>query len=169
MMSDEKIIKGNVWIQGNSLVQEQLLILPKKDIITNVVTLIEDIWKDLTTEGTYKYNQKKTYFYWEYQETSHEDDMVEITSKFECPRPKEGLFKEPYDPESVTGEYAKHWVGILKNAQENYENKIAIQKKEVTFKGSSYVGLDGNVVKVNDIQVKNNDIGDITNLLGEIF
>lgn len=163
---NEKIIKGNAWIQGNSLVQEQLIVLPKKDIITNVITLIEDIWADLTTEGTYKYNKSKRYFYWEYKATSREDDDVEITVNFECPRPKEGLFSEPYDPESVEGEYAKYWVGKLKEAQENFEYKSAIQKKEIVFPGTGFVDQEGNYVKVDEIRVNNDDLGDITNLLG---
>lgn len=161
----EKTIKGAAWIQGDSLIQEQLLVVPGKDVITNTVVLVKDIWKDLTTEGTYKVANGK-YFYWEYKATSHEDDDVELTLKFECPKPKEGLFKEPYDPEQVEGGYAKYWVAKLKEAQENYEYKAAIQKKEIVFPGTGYVGQDGNYVKVDEIRVKNDDLGDITNLLG---
>ena len=81
-MGETKLIKGQAWIQGNSLVQEQLLIIPGSTAIAeNVVVLIEDIWDNLMQEAGnneygYKTNGKK-YFYWETKQTSIEDDSVE--------------------------------------------------------------------------------------------
>ena len=99
-MSESKTIKGQVWIQHisdyprkDSLVQEQLLVIPKQDITTNTVTLIENIWDDLKSDGTYKWNGKK-YFYWEYKMTDTENEDVEVTVKFECPRPYNDFFSE---------------------------------------------------------------------------
>lgn len=163
-MDQSKTIKGDVWIQGASLVQEQILVVPGKDSYTNTIILIDDIWKDLSGEGTYKTNGKG-YFYWEYKMTDTENDDVEVTLKFECPRPKEGLFKEPYNPDDVTGDYAKYWVGKLKTAQNNFENKAAIQKKEIVFPGSNYVNQNGEFIQVEETKVSNTDLGDITNLL----
>lgn len=162
---DSKTIKGEVWIQGSSLVQEQILLVPGSASSTNVISLIDDIWADLETGGgTYKTNGKG-YFWWEVKMTDTETEDSEVTVKFECPKPKEGLFSEPYDPDKADGEYAKYWVGRLKTATENYEYKAAIQKKEVVFPGTSYVNQNGELVEVKETKVGNSDIGDITNLL----
>lgn len=164
-MSESKTIKGNAWINKDTLYQEQILVIPGKDCITNVVVLIENIWDDLLSDsGTYKTNGKG-YFYWEYEMTDTENDDIDVTIKLECPRPKEGILKEPYNPDSETGKYAKYWAGKYKTAQENYEDKAAIQRKEITFQGSNYVNQNGEIVEVEEQKVKNNDIGDITNLL----
>ena len=163
---ESKTIKGQAWIQGNSLVQDQILITTGGQTSENVIVLIENIWDDLKSDsGTYKTNDKG-YFYWEYEMTDSEDDDVTVTVKIECPKPKEGLFTEPYDPDSYNGKYAKYWVEKFKTAAENYEYKAAIQKKEIVFPGTEYVNPnDGSLVTVKEMKVKNTDIGDITNLL----
>ena len=43
-MSESRIVKGQAWIQGDKLVQEQILITPGSVSSTNVVALIENIW-----------------------------------------------------------------------------------------------------------------------------
>lgn len=165
-MADFKVIKGQAWIDGNALNQEQIMIIPKRPAITNIVSLIPDIWEDLTSaSGTYKSNGNG-YFYWEYQQTDSENDDLEVTIKFECPKPKPGLFNEPYDPDSVEGDYAKYWVGRMKTASENYEKAYAIQRKEVILKGTEYLNSEGSIVKVEDKVESNSNLGDIMNLLG---
>jgi hypothetical protein len=67
---DSKVIKGQAMIVGDSLVQTQTLILPNGTVAENEVKIIPNIWEDLTsTEGTFKWNAKKTFFYWEYDQT----------------------------------------------------------------------------------------------------
>lgn len=165
-MSKSKIIKGQAFIIENALVQEQILLTPGQASTTNIVELIKNIWDDLKTKGTYKSNKKKNYFYWEYEMTDTENEDSVIKVKMECPQPKEGLFEEPYDPETVEGDYAKYWVKKLKESTENYEYKAAIQKKEIVFPGTRYVNQEGEVVEVEGTKISNTDIGDITNLLG---
>lgn len=165
-MSKSKIIKGQAFIIENALVQEQILLTPGQASTTNIVELIKNIWDDLKTGGTYKSNKKKNYFYWEYEMTDTENEDSVIKVKMECPQPKEGLFEEPYDPETVEGDYAKYWVKKLKESTENYEYKAAIQKKEIVFPGTRYVNQEGEVVEVEESRISNTDIGDITNLLG---
>ena len=165
-MADYKVIKGQAWIDGNALNQEQIMVIPKRPAITNIISLIPDIWEDLTSaSGTYKSNGNG-YFYWEYQQTDSENDDIEVTIRFECPKPKPGLFKEPYDPDSVEGEYAKYWVRRMKVASENYEKAYAIQRKEVILKGTEYLNSEGSIVKVEDKVESNTNLGDIMNLLG---
>ena len=163
-MSESRIVKGQAWIQGDKLVQEQILITPGSVSSTNVVALIENIWEDLIGTGTYKTNGRG-YFYWEYKMTDTEDDNVEMVVKFECPKPKEGLFQEPYDTSKCSGEYSKYWVGRLKTAVDNFELKSTVQRKEVIFPGTTYVDSKGDVVELEDTKFSNNDLGDITNLL----
>lgn len=168
-MTEYKTIKGQAWIEGEALVQEQVMLIPGKSAITNVVALIPNIWEDLTSNsGTYFTGVKKAgYFYWEVTMTDSENDEVEITTQFECPRPKDGLFTEPYDPDSVSGDYAKYWVAKMKEASENYEKAYAIQRKEILLKGTEYYDTSIEAIKsVDDIVETNSNLGDITSLLG---
>lgn len=164
-MADYKVIKGQAWIDGNALVQEQVMIIPGKTSTTNTVCLIEDIWEDLTSaSGTYRAG-KPGYFFWEVTMTDSENDENEITINFECPKPKEGLFTEPYNPDAVDGEYAKYWVEKMRIASENYEKEYAIQRKEVLLKGTTYLDYNMDPVTIEDKVEKNTGFGDIMNLL----
>ena len=99
--------------------------------------------------------------------TSVNDDDTNITVNFNCPQPKEGLLTPDMDDSYVEnkGEWAKFWLKKIKDANKNAENSMAIQRKEVTFPGSSYVKQDGEIEVINDYVFRNNDLGDITNLL----
>lgn len=186
-MSDTKVIKGQAWIKvltddnkkeiKSSLVQEEITFYLDGRIETTTVTLIDDIWDDLTEEGgSYKSNAKKDYFYWEYQMTSIDDDATTVTIKYDCPRPKEGLFGmyvdedgnyvPLIDPSEAKGDYAKYWVNKLQESTKNYEYKMAIQKKEIIFPETEYFDPNtGEQKTVDEIKVVNTDLGDITNLL----
>ena len=59
-----KTIYGQAWVQGDSLVQEQLLVSsdPKIPVTENVISLIDNIWDNLTTDkesSTYGYKTNK--------------------------------------------------------------------------------------------------------------
>lgn len=167
-MDDSKTIKGQAWIIGDKLIQEQILLLTNGNSSTNNVAIIDDIWKNLVDGSeTYpvKYNDKKNYFYWEYQMTDTLDDTTEITVKFECPTPKEGLFTEPYDPSTAKTEWAKYWLTKYKTTQDNAKI-MNIQKTEYTLPGSKILNFGTGLQETQeDITFKNNDIGDISNLL----
>jgi len=168
-MADFKTIYGQAWINEDSLVQEQIMIIPGKSAVTNVVSLVSNIWDDLTSaSGTYHKGTKPGYFYWEYDMTDTENDEVTRKVQYECPRPKFDLFEEPYDPESVEGDYAKYWVERMKTASENYEKNYAIQRKEVLLKGTTYLGYVGEDIlptTIEDQVETNSNFGDIMNLL----
>ena len=165
-----KTIYGQAWVQGDSLLQEQLTVSAGMPIIENTVTLIDNIWDNLTTEpGASEYGYKtngKKYFYWEVKMTDIGDDSITHNVCIECPKPKSGLFEEPYDVDKVEGAYAKFWVNQFRIADENNKASFAIQKKSVTFPKSSYYSQKEEIIEVPEIKVENNDIGDITNLLG---
>ena len=100
-MNDVKYIKGQAWIAKDestgkeSLVQDQIMVVPGVDSVSCVIALVDDIWADLlSASGTYKTNDKG-YFYWEYTQTLVDNPDLEITVNFECPKPKDGLFINP--------------------------------------------------------------------------
>lgn len=162
---DTKIIKGQAWIEGDNLVQEQITFTASGHDSCETVVLVENIWDDLVKENHIYKVGKPGYYYWEYKMTDVEDDTVEKTIMFECPKPKFNLFSEPYNPENVDGEYAKYWVQKLKVTQENMDKCSSIQRKEILFAGTSYTDQEGNIIDVDDIVENNTDLGDITNLL----
>lgn len=188
--SKTEIIYGQAWIVGDSLVQEQIHLFQVGSSTVNsenIVVLIENIWDNLLDEPNtintmsnpdgkccsgYKTNGKK-YFYWEVKMNSVSDDSTVLTVKIECPKPKEGIMdkfynkeKDCYDESLATGDYAKFWVNKYKVADENNKASFAIQKKSVTFPETSYLDQEGNTVTLKEVKVENNDLGDITNLLG---
>ena len=185
-----EIIYGQAWVMGDSLVQEQIHLVQVGSgtaMSENVVVLIENIWDNLLGESNsidtmnatdgkccsgYKVGGKK-YFYWDVKMNSVSEDSSVLTVKIECPKPKEGLMdqfydseKDCYDVDKATGAYAKYWVGQFKIADENNKASFAVQKKSVTFPEFSYVDQNGNTITHNEVKVENNDLGDITNLLG---
>lgn len=161
-----KTIKGQAWISGDSLLQDQTIISTDGTAGNKVEVLIKDIWKDLVSESTTaKHNKKKTYFYWEYKQTSTEDDSVEVTVMIECPRPKDGMFKAPFEPEKAKTEWGKYWLSKFKTAYDNATKSNTIQPREIVFPGTEYVNPQGDIVKVPASSTPRNDLGDITNLL----
>lgn len=162
---ESKTLKGQAWIEGDSLVQEQVLVIPGQATTTSVITVIDNIWEDLKSDaGKWKTNDRG-YFYWEYKQTDISNDDIEVTVKLECPRPKDDTFNYPFNPDKVNGKWAKYWVGKLKLATENYENSYTVQRKEVTFHGGrTRYTLDGKTVTDPDIKVTNPDT-DMTNFL----
>lgn len=171
-MNETKLIKGQAWIYNDvkadgtiksSLVQDQIMVVPGVDSFSNTVCLIDDIWADLTsTSGQYKTNNKG-YFYWEYKQTLVDNPDVEVTVNFECPKPKEGLLT---GLSADKGDYVKYWLGKFKTAEDNYEEKIAIQKKEIKFPKSEYLDWEtGQYKEVEESTVLNDDLGTIENLL----
>lgn len=161
-MSESKVLKGQAYIMGSTLYQEQILVTPGAVSETQTEVLIEDIWEDLIDgPGTSK-NNGSGYFYWEVEQTDTMDDNITLTIKFECPRPIYNVYDRL--KESTT-DYGKYWAEKLKTATENYEYKAAIQKKEIIFPGTSYIDQTGNVVEIEEQRVENTDLGDITNLL----
>ena len=165
---ESKTIKGQAWIFGDKLIQEQILILADGKTSTNQVAIIDDIWDNLVNgSSTYpiKTNDKKNYFFWEYEMTDTLDDTTTKLIKLECPMPKEGLFTEPYDPTTGKTEWAKYWLNKYKTTEENAE-VMKIKKTEYTLPGTKRLNFStGQQETTEDIKIENNDIGDITNLL----
>ena len=163
-----KTVYGQAFIQNDSLVQETITFEEgHSDCINGTRVIVENIWDDLMSgpEALYRYNNEKTYFYWPYTITSLDNDDVTLTVNYNCPQPKEGLLTPDMEESELNSEWAKYWLAKIKTANENAENSLAIQRKEVTFPGTTYINQEGNVETINDYVFRNNDLGDITNLL----
>lgn len=158
-----KTIYGQAWICGDSLVQDQIMVVPEVDSFSNTVVLIQNIWDDLTSaSGQYKTNGNG-YFYWEYTQTLIDNPDVEVTVNFECPKPKPGLFSEPYDPTNARGEWEKFWLTKYKTAS---DNPLSIQKRVIRFPEDEYYEWGkGEFKKIPESVVKNTDLGPIDTLL----
>lgn len=163
---ESRIIKSTAVIQGDSIVQDQILFISGKEASHNTIVLLENIWTDLTSNsGTFKKGDKPGFFYWEFKETDTSED-IDIEVRLECPRPKDGLFDYPYTQNSSDNEYVKYWKAKFIEGENNYEEAISIQKKEITFPGTKYIDQNGDLVELKETKVDNTDLGDISNLLG---
>lgn len=161
----EKTIYGQAWISNGKVVQD-VTIFSETGCKDQLNVLVEDIWEDLTSEsGTYKSNDKKNYFYWEYDQTSIDNDDVTVKARLGCPEPKAGLFKEPLDLDNASGDYAKYWMQKMIVSRENANRELCIQRKEIYLHGCSYFDYTGAEHVIPDMYINNEDCGDITNLL----
>lgn len=162
-----KTVYGQAFIQDDKLVQETITFTEgQSDCVSGINVIIPNIWDDLmSVSGQYKYNDSKTYFYWSYTMTSVNDDDITVSVNYTCPQPKDDLLDPDMSDDGVSGEWAKYWLKKIKDANKNAENSLAIQRKEVTFPGTSYVKQDGEIEVIDDYVFRNNDLGDITNLL----
>ena len=164
------IIYGQAWFINSDdkkkLVQDLILILNGNEG-HNTVVLVEDVMKDLKDpNGKCKSNQKKNYFYYEYTRTNL--DGENMTVQIEAPHPEFNDFGSypPYDLSQAKSDWAKYWMAKLQTTYNNFNEISSIQPKEIIFHGSEYVDpATGEVVKVEETRVVNNDLGDITSLL----
>ena len=160
---------GQAYIVGKQLVQDTITFSESGVAYNGTNVIIEDIWEDLLADSHQYKKSGKKYFYWEYTQTNDED--MDITIKYECPAPKATLFDpsglEPeLDPEKYSGEYPKYWIEKINESRKNYEDSIAIQKKEIVFADNKTINFDdGSVVDNPKYSVKNNDLGIIDSLL----
>lgn len=165
-----------------------------KNGTTETVVLVDNIWDDLFSgAGKYEWNNRN-YFYWEYEMTDTTSDTGDVVLiKYECPKltyeiAKEKLipgdtpeerdqneadliasqgfpFGDPRKESLGKGDYVDYYITKFIEAYENSLKYGNIQRTEVTFPGSTHVGLDGNTVTVDKVTVANYDFGDISNLL----
>lgn len=124
MSETKKTIKGQAWISGDKLVQDQITFELDGTVTSEEKVLIENIWEDSlfkqgsttvasnpgnVTPETYKYivysttknkdgeeKPSKCYFFWEYAMTDTENSDSEVVVRLECPKPKQGIFGPCY-------------------------------------------------------------------------
>ena len=175
-MSDNNVIKGQAWISGNKLLQDQIIDI--NGVLTeNTVVLIPDIWENLFKGGGNGFDvksNKKGYFYWEVEVTPVDNDNIGLLNEkmfIECPSPREDQFDklnevQVSEGEDVSENWAKYWKKRFDTTMENAEKKMTIQRKEVVFPGSSYIDPNGELKEIEEQHVQvDHELGSIANLL----
>ena len=134
-MSESNVIKGQAWIKGDKLLQDQIVFL--NNIPTeNIVVLISNIWDNLLKgpkegEPTAKTNGKG-YFYWELEINSIDNESELVKFLVECPKPREEDFIESSEEASNlatykdSSEWANYWYERYKTAMENADVLICL-------------------------------------------
>lgn len=166
-MSKTRIIKGEAYILGDSLVQDQTVFREDGLVSESQAIIIENIWDDLMAERhQYKVGIRGNYFYWEVDQTDTEDGNVEVKVLIECPSPKIPKTEEDkLDLKSSKGEWPTYWFKRIETYENNYKKNYVIQPQTVVLSGSKYIMTDGTFREVKDEEVINTDFGDITNLM----
>lgn len=146
---------------GDDIVQEQILITDNGKSCVNVVKIIENIWENLLKGKNIKTNNKG-FFYWEIKITSL--DGEEVMLKFECPKPKDGMWD---DLAKGTTDWAKYW--NAKYAQVK-ERDYKIQRDEWTLPGSKRMNFTtGEQETTADVTYQDPNLGDLQNLLNFLY
>lgn len=184
-MDENKIIKGQAWISATgSLLQDQICIYPDGRSTSNVVALIPDVWENLFTGGgnnqedvDYIWTNNKGFYFWKVKTTDIGDDSIEVDVFIQCPKPRyediDRLLSTEISPRTVeiNGSsveeipWVTYWAERYRTTLKNAEDKLAIQKKEIVFPGTSYIDQHGNTVEVEEKKETNYELGSIANLL----
>lgn len=162
-------IYGQAFIVDNSLVQDQTLITDTTQS-ENTVILVPDIWEDLkSVSGKWK-SGKNGFFYWEVEMTDMEDTERTVKVKIPCPKPEPSFFDFDFEETVSDSDWTKYWKSRMKAVEDSlYNSTNAIQPKEVIFRGSKHIDQNGNTVELKDTKVVRNDLGDIQNLLMNLY
>lgn len=168
-MTTTKTIYGQAFISGNSLLQDVILLTDSTQS-ENTIEIIKDIWEDLkSTSGKSKTN-KKGYWYWEIDATDMEDTDVTVKVKFECPKPDPSVFDNDLEDKTGDSDWTKFWKEKMRQTRDSlYNSTNGLQQKEVTLPGTKYINQNGDIVEVDKIKITRNDLGDIQNLLFNLF
>ena len=158
-----KILYGQAYICKDALVQDLIYVWPGGKITQATIELIKNIWDDLTSASTKIKSNGKSYFYWPVTMSTTDDVTVEV--RIEAPKPKPGLWKEPFEDIKESNEWVKFYKAKIITSKENYEEEYAIQKKNISMPGCEYISQTGETIKLENLKVSNNSLGDIENLL----
>ena len=168
-MANAITIYGQAFISDDSLVQDQILITDKTQS-ENTIVIIPDIWEDLMNpSGTWKAG-KNGYFYWEVEMTDTEDTSKKTKVKVTCPKPEPSLFDYNFEVSDSDSDWTAYWKGKMKDVEDSiYNSKNAIQPTEITLPGTKYVDQNGNTVTLEEKKIIRDNLGDIQNLLLNLY
>lgn len=166
IVEGSKTLYGNAWISGNKLYQDTITILPSGEMLDNTVTLIEDVWEDLLSDGGKWKTNGKGYFYWIISYTDIGDDNLIHEVCFQCPEPNLVTIPDLRD-KIIKGksDWAEFWKKRIESVEKNFEEAYAIQRKSITLQGTEWIDQEGNVQKIETDTHQLNNFGDIENLL----
>ena len=169
MAKELKTVYGQAFISGKALVQD-LISFTESGQSESTIEIIPDIWEDLmSTSGTAKTNGKG-YWYWEVEMSDTEDPDKKVKVKISCPKPEPSLFDFKFEEQGGDSDWVKYWKSKMKETQKNlYNSTNGVQSKEVTLPGTKYINQNGDTVEVEKTVVTRNDLGDIQNLLFNLY
>ena len=166
---ETKTIYGQAFISGNSLVQDVVFFVNDTQS-ESTVEIINNIWEDLkSASGKYKTN-KKGYWYWEVDMTDLEDPDKTVKVKVDCPKPDPSFFDYNFEEDPGDSDWVKFWKGKMKSIQNNIFNSTnGLQQKEVNLPGTKYIDQNGDTVEIKETKIIRSDLGDIQNLLFNLY
>lgn len=158
----KKDIKGQAWLSGDTLLQTITTFEEDGSVTEHNDVLVEDIWADLLSDsGTYKVNETKRFFYWEYMMTDSENDDLEVKILFSCPTPKPDL-----DLEKGSGEWVEYWKKRIETYKSNFEKRSTIQPQTVDLGSYNYMNpATGQIENRPAESYERDGLSDIQNLL----
>lgn len=158
----KKDIKGQAWLSGDTLLQTITTFEEDGSVTEHNNVLVEDIWVDLLSDsGTYKVNETKRFFYWEYMMTDSENDDLEVKILFSCPTPKPDL-----DLEEGSGEWVEYWKKRIETYKSNFEKRSTIQPQTVDLGSYNYMNpATGQIENRPAESYERDGLSDIQNLL----
>lgn len=172
----QKVIKNAPYIDGDKLVQEQIVFIENKkkvEELNETVVLIENIWEDLKSKsGQWKWNKAK-YFYWENEATSLEDETIKVQT--EAPQPTREIFDNDLEVLEEDSDWTKYWKTLIDKTEENFEIKSKITEDRIDAQKNTLIdytpGADGAMYEINDKNniPKRDDKDLITNLQSILF
>ena len=163
---ESRTLYGQAYIFEDKLIQDQILVLENGNISEAQVAIINNIWDNLLSGNDAEFPVKGNgkFFYWEVKMTNPTDDSVEEIIKIECPRPSSDILDRLSTGTSI---WAQYWAAEY---QKVLESNPTIQKTEFVLLGEKSFDFSTETWKEpTEIISKNNDLGDITNLLDILF
>jgi hypothetical protein len=152
MAIQTRTIKGQPLVVGNSLVQDQILLVTTDGKTVRSATgqyvVLENIWDDLqSTSGTWK--RRKNHFYWLVERTETTDDNGSdsvIKQMVDCTKPTPELFDFDFTENPEDSEWTKYWKEKFRETENSPYNSVnATYRKEVILPGTKYIKF-GNVL-----------------------
>ena len=152
MAIQTRTIKGQPLVVGNSLVQDQILLVTTDGKTVRSATgqyvILENIWDDLcSASGTWK--RRKNHFYWLVERSETTDDNGSdstIKQAVDCPKPAPELFDFDFTEKPGDSEWTKYWKEKFRETENSPYNSVnATYRKEVILPGTKYIKF-GNVL-----------------------
>lgn len=168
-MTTTKTIYGQAYISGDSLVQDVIFFVNTTQS-ESTVEVIKDIWGDLKSNSGKALTDGKGYWYWEVEMTDTEDTDKKVKVKVDCPKPDASFFDYDFEISSSDSDWTKFWKTKMKAVQDNlYNSTNGLQSKEINLPGTKYIDQNGDTVELKEINHTRGDLGDIQNLLFNLY
>ncbi len=161
MAIQTRTIKGQPLVVGNTLVQDQILLVTTDGKTVRSATgqyvILSNIWDDLLSKtGTWK--RRKNHFYWTVDRTEMTDDNGTdsvIKQEVDCPRPQPELFDFDFSESDGDSDWAAYWKAKFRATEASkYNGTNAVYRKEVILPGTKYIKFGNALSQAQDVAVE---------------